>query len=297
MIQFLSNTRLFFIGLIKIIFISKFRNFHKSIKSENSEVLILGNGPSLGSLVEDQQFLNRIKTVDTVAVNAFCDHACFELIRPRYYVVAAPDYWEDGVKEIYIQIRNSIFSNLQKKVNWEMYLFIPWPASKKNFWQDEIKQNKNIHIVFYNIIPFEGGNKFKHFCFDKHFGLPRLHNVIGPAIMNMIWLNYKQIYLVGVEHSWLPQISVDENNVALVGQPHFYDKDAKPEKMNGVGGVGYRKLHEIIYKFYLAFKGYFEVQDYAVKKGVHITNLTPDSFIDAFPRQKLDIFIKKTTNS
>lgn len=294
MIQFLSNTRLFFIGLAKIFFVSKFKDLHKTVKTKNQEVIILGNGPSLGSLINDNAFLERIKLMDVVGVNAFCDYSCFEQIQPKYYVMAAPDYWETNVKDVYIQIRTSIYTNLAKKVNWEMFLIIPWDARKQDFWQKIIGQNKNIKIIYFNIIPIEGSKGFKFFCFNKKFGTPRLHNVIGPSIMNMIWLNYKRIYLVGVEHSWLPQISVDENNIALVGQPHFYDKDAKPEKMNGVGGVGYRKLHEIIHKFYLTFKGYFEVQEYAANKNVEIINLTPDSFIDAFPRQKLDIFIKNT---
>jgi len=294
MLKFLNNSRLFFVGIIKILFVSKFGNKHRTVPVDKKEVIVLGNGPSLGNLISSELFLNRIKTLDVVGVNAFCDHPCFEQIKPKYYVMAAPDFWVDGVKDIYIQFRTSIFSNLQKKVDWEFYLFIPWPAKKKKFWQDELAKNPNIKIIFFNIIPFEGGDGFKHFCFNKKLGLPRLHNVIGPAIMNMIWLNYKKIYLVGVEHSWLPQISVDENNHAFVGQPHFYDKDAKPDRMNGVDGVGHRTLHEIIYKFYLAFRGYFEVQKYAKSKSVEVINLTPDSFIDAFPREKLDIFISNS---
>ncbi|MBK7128950.1 MAG: hypothetical protein IPH66_06235 [Crocinitomicaceae bacterium] len=296
MIKFLSNTRLFFIGLIKILFVSRFKNLHRQITQKKTSAIILGNGPSLAGLIENSEFIKRIENMDAVAVNAFCEHPVFEKMQPKYYMLAAPDFWEDDVKEMYITFRNNIFQNLAKKVNWEMYLFIPWPAKKKKFWQDILAENKNIHIIYFNIIPFEGSNGFKNFCFNKRLGLPRLHNVIGPSVMNMIWLNYQKIYLVGVEHSWLQQIHVDENNIAYVGQPHFYDKDAKPERMNGVGGVGYRALHEIIHKFYLAFKGYFEVQQYAQSKGVKIINLTEGSYIDAFPREKMDIFIKNSND-
>lgn len=294
MLKFLTNTRLFFVGLIKILFLTKLKNLHKTVPVDKREAIILGNGPSLGGLIENEPFLERIKSLDVLGVNEFCNHPCFEQIKPKYYMLAAPDYWVDGVKDLYIKIRTSIFGNLSNKVDWEMYLFIPWEAKKKKFWQEELAKNPNIKIIFFNMIPFEGGRSFKHFCFNKRLGVPRLHNVIGPSIMNVMWLNYNKIYLVGVEHSWLPQISVDENNYAFVGQPHFYDKDAKPDRMNGVDGVGHRSLHEIIYKFYLTFKGYFEVQEYAKEKHVNIINLTPDSFIDAFPRQKLDIFIKNT---
>lgn len=296
MLKFLRNTRLFFEGIAKIVFVSRFKNLHKRIKTHRREVIVLGNGPSLGQLIEDKAFLNRIKSLDVVGVNAFCDYTCFEEIKPRYYVLVAPEFWEDEVKEVYIGFRNSIFSNLAKKVSWEFYLFIPWSARKKVFWQQILSVNPNIRIVYFNVIPFEGSDSFKHFCFNKLLGLPRLHNVIGPSIMNMIWLNYTKIYLVGVEHSWLPQIVVDDQNIAYVGQPHFYDKDAAPQQMNGVGGVGHRKLHEIIHKFYLTFRGYFEVQAYAKTKQVEIVNMTPGSFIDAFPRQKIDTFIENLPN-
>lgn len=294
MVKFISNTRLFFEGLVKILFLSRFRNLHKQIRNEGQDVLVLGNGPSLGELLGNERFLAKTKEMDCVAVNAFCDHEYFEIVRPKYYMMAAPEFWQDNINEFYYNFRTTIFSNLAKKVSWEFYLFIPWKARKKKFWQDIVGTNPNIRIIYYNITPIEGGNAFRHYCYRGKLGLPRIHNVIGPSIMNMIWLDYKRIYLVGVEHSWLPQIQVDENNIAYVGQPHFYDKDAKPDRMTGVGGQGYRKLHEILHKFYLAFRGYFEIQEFAIKNKVEIINLTEGSYIDAFPRQKIDIFIDKS---
>ena len=54
-----------------------------------------------------------------------------------------------------------------------------------------------------------------------------------------------------------------------------------------------RKLHEILHKFYLSFKGYFDIKAYAKKKGVSIINLTKGSFIDAFEKKPLSSFINK----
>ncbi|MFT6246481.1 MAG: hypothetical protein ACJA0U_003477 [Salibacteraceae bacterium] len=48
-----------------------------------------------------------------------------------------------------------------------------------------------------------------------------------------------------------------------------------------------RMLHEIIHKFYLSFKGYWEIKDYAIKKNVKIYNSSENSMIDAFERKKL----------
>jgi hypothetical protein len=46
-----------------------------------------------------------------------------------------------------------------------------------------------------------------------------------------------------------------------------------------------RKLHEILHKFYLTFKGYHEIKEYALKNNSVIYNLTEGSFIDAFERK------------
>ncbi len=105
--------------------------------------------------------------------------------------------------------------------------------------------------------------------------------------MNCIYLNYKVIYIIGADHSWLPEISVNEKNEALINQKHFYDEaDSKPEQMNDLISRP-RKLHEIIHKFYLTFKGYWLIKEYASSKNVRIYNASEISTIDAFERKKI----------
>ena len=54
-------------------------------------------------------------------------------------------------------------------------------------------------------------------------------------------------------------------------------------------GKGHRKMHEILEKWMLAFKGYFFIKEYAVnKKKSKIINITPNSYIDAFDRKNLN---------
>ncbi len=51
---------------------------------------------------------------------------------------------------------------------------------------------------------------------------------------------------------------------------------------------GTRKLHEVLIKFVHAFKGYHDIERYARSKGIIIYNATPQSFIDAFERYKIE---------
>ena len=46
-------------------------------------------------------------------------------------------------------------------------------------------------------------------------------------------------------------------------------------------------LHDILLSFHIAFRAYFDVEDYARHRGIKIYNATPGSFIDAFERREL----------
>ncbi|MEX1002983.1 MAG: hypothetical protein WDZ35_12770 [Crocinitomicaceae bacterium] len=259
---------------------------HNKVKKNKEEVIILANGPSLKTELEDPGFIKKIKQLDTLCVNHFSSSDYFKVIKPNYYVIAAPELWQKETTEAYQQARLKLFHEMASEVDWNMTLMLPFQAKKVRFWQEILRENKNIQLLYYNITALEGFEGITHYLYRKKLGMPRIHNVLGPSIMNMIWLNYQKIYLVGVDHSWIPLISVTEENVALVGQPHFYDKNVKPEIMNK-SSAGSRKLHEILHKFYLTFKGYFIIKRFSEKRKVQIINLTKNSYIDSFKREDI----------
>lgn len=291
MLNFLNNLKLSIVGLAKIILLSRFKNYHKLVKPKYDSVIILGNGPSLNIELAKPEFLEKLNQVDVVVVNYFNQSHFFEKIKPNYYVLGAPEFWIRKVDQLYIDLRNQMYQDFETKVNWPMTLFIPFQAKKEKFWQSSIAKNTNITVVYYNIVAFEGSSSFMNFVMKRKFGQPRLHNIIGPSLLNMLWLNYSKIYLTGVEHSWLPMLHVTQNNEAVLGQPHFYNTNVNAKQMDGPDGK--RKLHEILHKFYITFKGYFVIKNYADRHNVSIINLTENSFIDAFPKQNVDIFISE----
>jgi hypothetical protein len=68
-------------------------------------------------------------------------------------------------------------------------------------------------------------------------------------------------------------------------QPHFYKEDER-EQSRVVSVYRNVKLHEVIYSFYVAFRSYHEIASYANYCGITIYNITPNSYIDAFPRKE-----------
>lgn len=249
------------------------------INEEGQEVIILGNGPSLNTtLSQSKEF---VRTHRLVAVNFAANTAQFKQLRPHYYVLADPHFFkavdQDNVKELWQNLMG---------VDWDMVLCIPARVKPKGKIWKELRRNRFLTIVRFNMTGIEGFSWLENWAYDNMWGSPRPRNVLIPALMLCIAAGFKTIYLAGADHSWTKTLSVNEDNEVVSIQPHFYDEDAKEQSR--ITSV-YRniRLHELLLSFHIAFKSYFTIQRYAVARGVKIFNITPDSFIDAFPRKRL----------
>ena len=125
--------------------------------------------------------------------------------------------------------------------------------------------------------------------------MPRPHNVLVGSLFLSIRMGYKEVYVYGADHSWLKDIFVAEDNMVYLSQKHFYDNQvdssdhyagSNRRPMYSTDKNEVRKLHEVLYKFTVTFKSYWELERYASKKAISINNCTPNSFIDAFSRIK-----------
>ncbi|MCB2194269.1 MAG: hypothetical protein KQH79_00320 [Bacteroidetes bacterium] len=269
-----------FVTLVRVVFMTKFCGKRK-INKVNKDCLILGNGPSLKLFLENNYDDTRGK--DVVAVNFFWKSEYFTKLKPRHYLINSLNYWNRSYSDFNASGRNETFKQLAAQVTWKMYLLVPAFAKKKKEWKKEIGINKNIKVIYFNQTPIEGFKWFKNILLNFNFGMPRPHNVLIPALKNMIDFKYKNIYLVGADHSWLSEINVTEDNVVLLRQIHFYDKKVKPDIMPD-GRDGIKPLHDVLLKFAYSFRGYHELKAYANWKKVSVYNATKGSLIDAFER-------------
>lgn len=254
--------------------------------------IILGNGPSLKS------FLNLNITwenFDLLCVNYFPKTAEFEMLKPRYYVITSPNYY---IPDYYamdngnlIKDRLDTIKALNDRTTWPLFFFIPYEAKGYPDWQ-KLVTNKQISIIYFNNTPVEGFQSVNFLLYKKKLGLPRPHNVMIPSIYLAILLNYEKVYLTGTDHSWLKEIFVTPDNDVLLSQKHYYDQQVMndssdlnkptPKPMHKGYKSEHRKLHEVLDKFQLSFAAYWELNAFAGKQNVNITNLVPDSYIDAF---------------
>lgn len=239
--------------------------------SGDKPLIIMGNGPSLRQTLTD--YAELLKKSETLAVNFAANSPEFFEIKPKYYVLADPHFFKgkenDNVRRLY--------ENLAK-VDWKMTLFIP---RKEN-----AAELSNLTIEKFNMVGIEGWQRLQNFAFTNALAMPRPRNVLIASIMVAIFKGFKEIYLVGADHSWLQTISVNEQNEVVSIQPHFY-KEEKKEETRIKSEYSAYPLHQIIYSFYIAFRAYHQIRRFADTHGITIYNATPASFIDAFERKNL----------
>ncbi len=272
------------LSIFKILLRSSFLLKHH--KGQSEEVVIIGNGPSVNNVFLDH--LDFLRNNTSLCVNGFPLSEYYEKIKPEYYIICSPGYYNQKAVDYNVEVRKEIIQQLISKTSWSVYFFLPQAARKNSQFIDAIKKNKYINIIYYNTTPVEGSACIKHILYRMGLGGPRPHNVLVPSILQMLNSRYKKIYLLGADHSWLPQLSVNDNNEVLLNQKHFYDeKKSTPKPMHKNEGRENRLLHEVLHKFYISFKNYHDLNEYAKSRGAQIINLTEESFIDAFPRKKL----------
>jgi hypothetical protein len=282
--KFLKKLSESLLAVIKVVILSRYaRGIEKSVQEK--ECVILGNGPSFNTLYTD--YKGFLEGRDLICVNMFPATSLYEVLKPSMFITSAPEFWLDGMDAVYETERKKLFNALAEKTRWPLKLFIPFSARKSKEWQMKIATNPEIKVIYYNDTGVEGWKTLIYWLFRKNLAMPRPHNVLSPAIFNAISQGYKTIWLWGADHNQFLELSVDEDNIAMISHRHFYDfSSATPDVMRKMG-TGRRKVHEILHKFMLTFEAYHVLRDYAEKNGVKIYNPSPGSLIDAFERKKI----------
>lgn len=246
-------------------------------KNSGSKLIILGNGPSLNTTLDESADILRHN--NTMSVNFAPISDVFFDIRPVYHVLADPVFFEpnknDNVDLLYRQLA---------RVDWPLTLLIPVQARKAL--PSAITANSNIKISPFNLVGASGFASLERWLYNRRLAMPRPRNVLVPAIMCGIWAGYTSIYIAGADHSWMQTIRVDDDNNVISVQPHFYKDDEKEQKRVDTIYRNYR-LDQIVESFAIAFRSYHTIEKYARSRGVKIYNCTPGSYIDAFERRPL----------
>lgn len=253
---------------------------------QNNDVVLIGNGPSFNQFLENH--MDFLVDKDSMCVNEFANSDYYEQIRPSNYIIIDPAYFEREPDPAFRERVQRLEDNLNTKTDWEMTLFVPMSYKNHKKYKEFNIKNSKITIYYYNNTVVDGFKFFKNIAYQYNLGAPAAQNVLVAGGYILVKLLYKNIYLVGADHSWHTEIKVDEENRLLLKDKHFYNTDPtySPWKKDLITHELW-KVHEIFYALGKMFEGYHELKDFSNIMNSKIYNLTKDSFIDAFEKVNL----------
>lgn len=242
--------------------------------TDASELVVLGNGPSLRGLIEEQGAFLKGKALLAVNYAVLSDY--YVRLQPEYYLVADPAFFCEAAH------CDRLFDNLAARTTWPMHLYLSAGARRSRLWQSKLAGNTHIRVHYFNMTPVEGFRWFTHLAFSRGWGMPRPRNVLIPALMTALRMPFETIYVAGADHSWLKEIWVNEENVVMEDLNHFYDKKGSERYVSS------KHLHDLLLSMHIAFKSYHIIRAYADSRGRKIYNVTKGSYIDAFERKRME---------
>lgn len=259
----------------KVMILSRKPSRPGEVKDES--LIIMGNGPSLRDTIKE--YGDFLRSSRTLAVNFAANAQEYPVLRPAIYVLADPHFFQirENGKSSDANVER-LWDNISA-TSWPMSLYVPCNVKIRG----SIEKNGNISVKRYNLTPGEGLPGPVHWLFRKGLAMPRPRNVLIASIMIALREGYRDIYIVGADHTWSRDLWVDDRNRVISVQKHFYKDNDKEFERVANEYAGYH-LHDILNSLTIAFRSYHQIADYARKIGAKITNSTPGSFIDAFPR-------------
>ncbi len=257
------------------------REYAKGIDTSR-KAFVLGCGPSLKEVLSTPSLMEELQKSDVIVTNRFAVSDDFHKLRPRFYILLDPAFYDESFIKNDPSVR-AMYESMNK-IDWPMTLFLSKVTN-----MDVVKNylnNPNVNIELFNATTIFGPDRFQIKMFKKWLGIPTSRNVIIPALMILINFGYNSIYLYGAEFSWTKNFDVDpSNNRVFENSRHFYN-EKKQYFEKGEYRLYLKHIDEMLY-------GTEQIAKYAEDIGTRILNRTKGSFIDAFDYENPDTIIKK----
>ncbi len=274
-------------AIIKWLFFSGKPVDLKQIKPQSPFLLVMGNGPSVRTLLEE--YPQGLKKLDVLCVNLAAIAPQFAEIRPRYYlimdsfVVAENSVLQTLSKEHAEAIRKraELLWTAMKKVDWKMDLLVPhfWKATR--FPEIQRTLPSNIRTIYLNYTPAKGFPAIVYPLWKRNRLSPYTLNVVAYGIYWGLLLRYKKIFLIGVEHDILKRLYIDKENRVWYSMDKMYFYNDPYFKGNVPSSLSYKHY---LKAFLRAIGEYEMLKAFADTLKIPIYNLTLSSYIDVFPK-------------
>jgi hypothetical protein len=222
-------------------------------------------------------------------VNNFCESNFYAALRPSYYVLTDPAYWDESPSPSFAEEVQRTLVALES-TNWPLTLFLP-DRAKGCFFVSRLSSHDFVRLQFFNLRPSVGVTHFAHrFFLERNLLMPFAANVVVAATYVAINLGFSRVTLYGVDHTWFNQLYVDQDNVPRFSSSHF----SRPDDVSTQGLAVYKdpqetqpfSMAELFEGYGRLFRAYEELALYAGYFGIEVVNACQESAIDAFVREK-----------
>jgi len=244
----------------------------------------MGTGPSLAAALE--KYLRLLQEETTIAVNTFCLDAAYEAVKPDFYAFSDPVYSRADCGERAANKRYRVLRALKEQTRWPLHaLFALYPGQVDL--TSEFKHTSISHHLVNIFPPFEVP-WIRNYAYSTGFVQPLVKNVVGFAIMAAINMGFREIYVIGADHSLHREFYVGDDNHIYGRWKHFDGTSGEqPMRKGHAADAPFYRVHEVWRGMWRTFRSYHLIAEYARFRGVQVLNATPGSFIDAFDRCSL----------
>jgi hypothetical protein len=252
--------------------------------NSSKRLAVFGNGPSLKNVLLERESNDILKTSDLFVTNDFCLYEEFSKTKPKYYILSDPVYFlgESPLKDEV----DKIYSILNSKVSWPMFLYIQYYAWKTINWSEKII-NKNITVIPFHSFEYKGYQGFRNWFLKHGLSSESYGTVVLNAELIGINIGYKELYLFGVDHTFFDNICIDEDNQLCNIIRHFYDDKPTLRPIINYHNPGKETrytMSEYLERGAKLFHGHEILNKYAEYRAAKIHNCTKNSLIDAYER-------------
>jgi len=229
----------------------------------------------LGSSINDQD-LKKLKNEVVIGLSSFFNHKDLAIVQPNYYVLSP--VFEYHLK--YLQKDKFInwLAKMDDALDDNVIMFIHI-GDKKYIEENGLFLKKKIIWVNYG---HWNGKTIKTINLDS---IPGIKLISESALAIAIYLGFKEIYMVGFDHSWYE------------GSYHYFDDEKvhqhfgkTPKEINKEFGFDCEyqmREHADIFKKYKAL--------YGIKRNIFNANSNSNTYVDTFPKVKYEDLFKNQT--
>lgn len=254
------------------------------MKEHEKKLCVLGNGPSFAQVLDH---LEEMSDFEFCTVNLSVNTDDFFRIKPKMYVIVDMAFWMFPDAERFIRMKENV-----ARIDWDMSIYLPFNCP--NAFKEELAKNSHIKVCRYANNPWSPemslANKLKMYLYKREWISPNGSNVSIAAIYTALLSGYKEINLLGVEHSWMKDLKVNDKNEVVLVDRHFYE-EVEHVWLDYEGNP--IKLVDFLSSQLTTFTGHMELRRFADYLGARIINRTPGSYIDAYARGTFDELLKR----